>query len=407
MTIRISIEKLKEVLKFGLIFLASMNFSAKFFYFVFISLIVTLLTQRRFKIDLMSLCYLLLGSVMALYNAKEGILSMLRCLAPFCFYLVGLNLVPVFTDTDVNTQKQNDVQRLGYLLLVVVALGSFSHYLCNYLHNMGSSFGRNTNDIWTGQPMAATGQNALTCIMLGLSCSLLFAPPKKWHRIVAIAIIALILLYNLVLACRTPIIMLCILIAVGILYPQQDVKYSARLMKYLTYFCLMAALAVVVYAMNIGGVRDYLKDSILFSRLTRADLGLLKNSFRNNAKLIFISKMPEYPFGGIHLRPVYGYAHDLLLDAYDEYGIIVFILLIVILAVSLVQLFKLLRRTNYTESFKLSLLMIYCAIFMEFTVEPILMGMQWLFSCYCLLNGAMIGMNRAYHRYAHEELMDG
>lgn len=93
MRIKIEVEKIKEMLVLVLLFMASMNFNAKFFYFVFLSFLVVLVTQRCMVIDTVSIIYLLLCITMAIYNFGEGLLSMLRCFAPLCFYLVGLNLV--------------------------------------------------------------------------------------------------------------------------------------------------------------------------------------------------------------------------------------------------------------------------------------------------------------------------
>lgn len=403
MRIKIEVEKIKEMLVLVLLFMASMNFNAKFFYFVFLSFLVVLVTQRCMAIDTVSIIYLLLCITMAIYNFGEGLLSMLRCFAPFCFYLVGLNLVSDDPTAMPKIQKRNDPQKMGYSVLVTISLGSFSHYFLNYVYNLGFSLGRNTNDIWTGQIMAATGQNALACLMLGLACAMLFLPPRKRYRWVALAIISLMLIYNLVLSCRTLLVILGILLMVGMVYPKQNTKYGMQLLKYITYFALLCGVVMVLYALNIGGFRDYIQDSMLFSRFDGSITSLTDNESRSSAKLAFISHMINYPFGGCHMRKIYGYAHDLLLDAYDEYGIIVFLLMVVVLIISIVQLYVLLRRTDYSESFKLSLLLIYCAVLLEFTVEPILAGMPWLFSCYCLINGCTIGMSRAYIWNCHKE----
>ena len=99
------------------------------------------------------------------------------------------------------------------------------------------------------------------------------------------------------------------------------------------------------------------------------------------------------------MRARFGYAHDLLLDAYDEYGVVAFLLLVAILIQGGLQVYRLLRYSNYSGGFKLALLLIYVAILLEFWVEPILAGMQWLFACYCLINGCVTGMNLSERRY--------
>lgn len=406
MSIKIKPKKAGEILLLALLFFAAMNFGAKFFYFVFLSFFAILAMKRSLEVDTASVIYLILCVVMAIYHLPKGLLAILRCFAPFCFYLVGNNMVLGYSAEASKMQDQNNVQKRGFSILVVIALGSFSHYLLNYLYNLGSSLERNTNDIWTGQIMAATAQNALTCLMLGLSCAMLFLPPRKWHRWASALIIVLILEYNLVLSCRTLLVILGVLLLVGMLYPKQNTQYGMQLLKYLACFALLCGVVMVFYAFNIGGFRESIQNSLLFSRFDGSTAWLTDNESRSDAKLAFLSQMGNYPFGGCHMRRMYGYAHDLLLDGYDEYGVVVFLLLIVVLIISVVQLYTLLRKTNYSESFKLSLLLIYCAVFLEFTVEPILEGMPWLFPCFCLLNGCTTGMNRAYFRYYDKERIE-
>ena len=43
------------------------------------------------------------------------------------------------------------------------------------------------------------------------------------------------------------------------------------------------------------------------------------------------------------------------------------------------------------------------AILLEFLMEPILAGMQWLFACYCLINGCVVGMHMSYRRFKKGE----
>lgn len=146
--------------------------------------------------------------------------------------------------------------RESYRLLAVASLGSFTHYLLNYLYNRGASVGRNTNDIWSGQAMAATGQNALACLMLGLSCAMLFFPMKKWHRWPAAASIAVMLLYNMTLACRTMLVMLGILLLLVMLYPRKDTGYGMQLARNTIYTALLGGASAIVLALNPFGLRD-------------------------------------------------------------------------------------------------------------------------------------------------------
>ncbi len=386
-----------------LLFFAAMNFEAKFFYFLFVPFLLIIL-ECNCAVDAVTVVYFLLGLLMGIYNTDEGLKSVLRCFAPLCAYLIGLNLLSYNVHTKTNIQEDL-TQKRGFQILTVLASGSFSHYLLNFLYNLNSSIGRNTNDIWTGVPMAATGQNALTCLAFGLACALLFIPWRKWCRWPAIFSISIIMAYNLILSCRTPIIMLFVLILVCLFYPRKDMGYGAQLLKYLKWALLSIATIIAVYISNIGGLRDYIQKSPFILRLGGSVGFLTDNEARSTTKSIYFSQLINYPFGGCHMRAKYGYAHDLLLDAYDEYGLIAFFLLLIVLVVGLKQLYVLLRYTNYSESVKLAFLTTYTATILEFSVEPILTGMPWLLACFCMINGCVTSMNRRSFQYGEKGIL--
>lgn len=399
MNLRIEVSKIKNLLLYCLLFLAAMNFQAKFFYFVYFSLFLVVVTQKTLRIDRMSILYLVTCGIMAVYNHKEGMLAMLRCFAPFCFYLVGLNFISAFYRQGGAMETLGTVEMPGYRLLVAISAGSFAHYALNYLNNLGDSLGRNTIDIWSGARMAATGQNALACLMMGLSVSMLCLPRKQWHRITAIAVIALMLLYNLVLSTRTMIVILAALLLIGVCYPKKHVLSKKQRMRSAFTIGMIAAMVALVFLMNVGAIRDYIKDSLFFNRINGTIRSMFDNGTRTSIKLQFLKNMYRYPFGGMHMRAKFAYAHDLLLDGYDEYGVGVFALLIAMLIHGGLQVYKIVCRSAYSDYYKLALLLVYAAILLEFTVEPILAGMQWLFACYCLINGCITGLNRACYRY--------
>lgn len=386
----VKITKIRNIVVFALLFFAAMNFKASFFYFVFSAFLAFSVLEGRLFINNQSFIYLALGVLMAVYNADEGILSMIRCFAPFCFYLVGLNLT---IDSEKAPLELDYLQKQGYRVLAVISLGSFTHYVLNYLYNFNQQLGRNTNDIWSGLPMAATGQAALACLMLGLSVAMLYLPLKKWHRLGAVVAIALALLYNMILSGRTVVVILLLLLVVGFVYPKQG-KNTTKLQDLFVILGLLAAV-IGVFALNDENAEN---QANLIERFGTSFGDLISDGLRLEFKLPFLADMLKYPFGGLHLRDQYGYAHDLLLDGYDEYGVFGLGLLVAILITGSIQVYRALRYTSFRQEFKLALLLIEVALMMEFLVEPILAGMSWLFSCYCLTNGCITGMNRKYFK---------
>lgn len=396
---KINIDKFKQVIVYSLLFLAAMNFFAKFFYFAFASLIIILIIQRKLLVNFTCLIYTALGVLMAVYNADEGFMSMLKCLAYVALFLVGYNLMVVKAakKSVLFEYSHDEIQNNAYLLLVMIAGGSFTHYALNFIFNFDKFLTRNTIDIWSGEIMAATGQSALACLMLGLAVAMIFLPPNKLCRVLGIASVIVIFGYNLVLAGRTLIVISAVLVIVSLVFMRSALKTP------LAHFKLFVGIAVAVlvissiFIFNIGGIQEYIFESNLFERFDVFDSQVFDTD-RSNGKLSYIKNMLVYPFGGLNMRSQFGYAHDLLLDGYDEYGIFGLIFLIMILVTGLRELYKLLRYTTYSSKLKLALLCIYTAVLLEFCVEPILAGMPWLFSCYCLINGCITGMNLSYFR---------
>lgn len=397
---KVDIDKIKQIFVYAMLFFASMNFSAKFFYFAFASLIIVMVFQRKLMANATTLVYLALGGLMAIYNSSEGVLSMIRCFAAGAFYIVGINMttVRVARRSLMFGYDFKEVENTGYTALAVISAGSFTHYFLNFITNISGITGRNTIDIWSGQTMAATGQATLACLMLGFAVSMIFMPSKKISRVFGVAAILVMLWYNLVLAGRTMIVILIILFVIGIFYTRKALENSLERMKLFIGFSSVILVVFLLFAFNAGGIRDMMFKSNLFGRFESSFASLTEDALRATGKMSFLSNFYKYPFGGLNMRDEYGYAHDLLLDGYDEYGIFGFILLVAILVLGIVELYKLMSRTSYKHSFKIALLLIYVAMLLQFLVEPILAGMPWLFACFSLINGTVAGMNMSYSR---------
>ena len=407
----IRIKKIKDFTIYGLLFMAALNFQAKFFYFVFASLLLLYILQRKLIVAPESLFYLFLGVFMAVSNFFEGALSMIRCLAWVSFYWVGYNLV-VARITRYQTRIDYDpvvAEKSGFSILAIVSFGSFTHYVMNFIYNFSDSGSRNTNDIWTGKAMAATGQAALACVMCGFAVALIFAPRKKSQRILGVALIIAIMAYNLILACRSLLMIILILLIIGVLYLVKVKKTAYIRFKLFIVLSLIILILATLFTMNIFNIQDILLDSNLFERFNSGEVDSVSDTGRWYAKINFIKNGYRYPWGGLHLREQYGYAHDLWLDGYDEYGLLGFLFLAVITLLGIMELIKLVRKTQYSREFKLTVCCVYVAILIEFCVEPILEGMPWLFACFCLVNGCVTGMNIAYQKnngVRHENIAD-
>ena len=105
-------------------------------------------------------------------------------------------------------------------------------------------------------------------------------------------------------------------------------------------------------------------------------------------KMTYVKHLLAYPLGGGQLRNVTGvYAHELYLDAYNDAGILAYLVVILFAGSSFYSAFKAVRRGIVSGDLKLLILCVYLAIFIEFLLEPIMRGMPWLFCVFCFYSG--------------------
>lgn len=352
----------------------------------------------------MCVVYFALGILMSIYNAGSGMMAMLRCFSYGIMYIVGYNALITWTQTDHILERNKQIERKAYFLLIAIAFGSFSHFILNYIYNFGQNLGRNTNDIWTGEVMAATGQAALGCIMVGVSVAMILYPRKKYVRLLGTVVMLSMLAYNLILAGRTLLVIVGIVFAIGLLFVLVHVSnMKKRTCVFLKVF-LVVVVCIVLYQLNICGIQDVIMKSNLYLRFFGKNQLELAETGRTVARVYYLKHFLEYPFGGIHMREQFGYFHDLLFDAYDEYGLLSFLLLIVILLSGLREVYHFCVCKQRDVLIRLIFCCTYVSIMIEFCVEPIFAGMQWLFVCYCLINGCIARMNKMSYDCTRERL---
>ena len=364
---------------------ATMNLVNRYNYFVYIALIFFCLKpMRRFKLDAAPIILLfILGLSWMLFSTfTTG--SIFGLIKPFTYllcYMIGASMM----NDDDDYGKDKMPLKLFYIMVTAVSAGSMVHYLLNWIINVGSQ-DRNTMDIWTKAVMAATGQAALACLPLGLAVACLFIETNKKIKIASIITIILVLGYNLILSGRTLILMFLILLAAGFLHNfSMQKKGKIRLV-----IIIAAVIALLIYAYqsNLFNVRTYIEDSPIYQRFFNEDSSMeIDQDTRMEAKLYHLQNMGRYLFGGANIKKEFGYAHDILLDTYDEAGVFALIGIIGYLLVSFVHLLKCLKDKSLPFAFRNIVLCIYTVVYLDFMIEPILQGMPWLFATFCLIDG--------------------
>ena len=375
---------LRTLLVLLMIFMAALNVINRYYYFAFIAFILfASKSSRKYIVDGAVVSLLTLAISWAAFS-PDSTVSVFGLLKPFLyllFYVMGSALI----SGDTISKPQKTPLKLFYIVLVIIAAGTFLHYVLNWLININSSE-RNTIDFWTGDIMAATGQASLACIPLGVAVACIFSKNNKWIKIISCAVVLITMLYNLILAGRTLILMLILTAVAAFLY-------NLKMRKLVAIKIFVIALAVIilllfVYQTNLFGVKDFVERSIIYERFFGGKETIdVDEDQRMDRKIYHFENMHRFLFGGANIREEVGYSHDIIFDTHDEAGIFALIAILSYLITSVYRLIRCISNRNLPFVFRQIVLCTYVICYLEFMIEPILQGMPWFFACFCLIDG--------------------
>ncbi len=392
-TIRISARAVLNGVVMLLLFLATLNTINRYYYFIFIAFGLFLLRPGR-KVNLnaavIPLFILALSWVVFAPSATDSVFGPLKPFAYMLSYILGYSLL-----SDAEQAPDGALSfKPFYQLIGAVAAGPFVHYLLNWLKN-GNAEDRNTIDFWSNIALAATGQAALACLPLAVAVACLFIKVGKGLKFVSIVALGAILLYNLILAGRTLLVLLVIVVAVAFLY-----RLLYRKGRFWAIALMAVTIAAILFAFraNVFGIRDFVESSALYTRFFgKFGMGVTEDG-RLDRKLFFLNNLMDYPFGGAHMRSYVGYAHDIFLDTFDEAGVFALLAVVAYIFMSLGRMLRCIFDKAISFEFRMVVLCVYVVLYVEFMVEPILQGMPWLFAAFCLIDGYVARLLAARQR---------
>lgn len=371
------------------LFCTTLNIFNRYFIFLFMAVVVFCLYTQRIVAN-HSVLLLMIYAVSLLLMAPTFNTSVFALLKPFLVpfsFIIGYGIFAKEYVSASNEKKFNS----AITLLVVLAAGGLVHYLLNWSINLDVT-DRQTKDFWSGEVLMPTNQAAMACLALGVSMATLLSRPKLRYWLMAAAALLAILGYNMILSGRTLILMTLIALLVAVLYSMRNNRRGRAIL--LVSVVLFAVAAVWAYNANAFGLRSFIEESALFGRFTGEYGQELSEDTRLDNKMGYLRDMINYPFGGAHLREMYGYAHDLFLDSFDEAGWIAGLAIVIYVCVSVVRLFKFLKRKHIPFMVRQLFLCTYLVVYMEFFVEPVLQASPWLLSGFCALDGCVCAMLR-------------
>lgn len=368
------------------LFLGAMNFITRYYYWFFIAFFLFCLLVKKIRLD-GSLIWLLGLSLSILLFSKGATDSITNMLKPFVYplcYLMGSGLLKHYKT---NSEKETN-ENLIVKVLIILALGLLVHLLLNLFTNIGS-VDRNTVDFWTKDTLSATGQTALSCLPIAMICACLFLKTKKWHKILAIIGLLLIMYYGLVLASRTIFVFIILEILFIVAYRFFTSKQKNNyIIKVIVFLGVAICGVALVYNLNLFNIKTIVMESNFYERFFGKWAGDIRSDKRFEYKILYLRNMWGNFLGGGNIYDSFKvYAHDLFLDTYDYAGIFALMSVVGYIIISFKRFWKCLKDKNTAFSFRLIVSCVYVIFYLEFMIEPILLGMQWLFALFCVFDG--------------------
>lgn len=366
-----------------LLFLASLNFVTRYYYWNYIAFAFFLLTPRcQIRVNVSSLFLFILAVSMLIFdpNSRNGLTDMIKPFVFFVAYTIGMGLS---TGRENHETKTKEVERIIY----VCAFGALFHFILNLLLNI-NSLERDTIDVWTDTVLSATGQASLASMCVGIVAALLFSDRVRRTKIIAVVLVSIIVLYNLILAGRTLLFMMVIVFIIAFFYQIHNKKLKAG--KALLLLFITGAILVIVYNFDLFGIKTIFEVSNFYTRFSGQNGYGLFDDPRLDYKSVYLGHLFDYPLGGLNIRSEYGfYAHDLYLDTYDQYGVFAGVAILGYVVSSLVRMVRCLRFSTIPFNTKQLILCVYIAMNMQFMVEPVMQGMPAYLVSYCLVDGVV------------------
>lgn len=372
----------------GLVFLGAANFANRYYYWTFFSFLLLLILKKTiFRIDLSFVMLMILGMSIVIFdnNSWNHVTDLIKPFSYVISYVIGYNMLISYADREFAIIEE---QWRKFVLILVA--GNLFHLVLNWSINIGITE-RNTIDYWKKDILSATGQMAIACLIIGCACAYLFMENKKLYKILAIIALIAILSYNLILAGRTVIVLIFIMLLVAYCY----YMICSSNLKYKIYIsigiCIILLLIIVSYRLNVFDIKTIVEKSNLYLRFFGEFGQKIGMDKRFDYKKEYMSLLVKYPFGGNNILTKVGkYAHDLYLDAYDEAGIFAFGSLVIYVVMTVKNLIEVLRCRTMSFETRQLMLCTYAVLYIEFMIEPILIGEPWLFATFCLINGATV-----------------
>lgn len=373
--------------------LALMNLFSTGSYMLFICCIIFIIVDNRIVFDsniVILLLFALFYFVFKLFNYNSSVLpnivSSVRILVFPLSYIFGYQI-----KKNRGESSGNDYLSIVIFFSVAIALHGFLNFFYTLVTNGILGFGTGKYlDLFTGEATSSTGQTAYYYLLFSISGMIFWGNTKKTLKLFVTACALFALFHSVLCGVRISIVLFFASFFIGLLIRIRKERGISNFFKALFSLIIVMLCIVFIYKINLFNIQKVYRSSYLYYRLhSNYAIGFLQDD-RFARKAIYLRNLLRYPFGGLNIRQGMqtGYAHGLLLDTYDDVGIVPTLLLTVYAASLLVRLIK---KTIKNRDVNVSIFCgsLFLCLLIVFFTEPIIESCPLFFAAICAIDGIM------------------
>lgn len=321
-------------------------------------------------------------------------LSFLAFTYNYTIYCVAGLFIPMAYYIGSNIKNRNNTKELIYLISYSQAF----HLVLNFIYELatrGIIIMRKMNhyDIWTKDILSTTALATNIIMLIGCIVYIFLYEKEKKYKNVGISLFVVVMIYNIALGRRTPLLILGIVLITGLYL--DEIKYKIKSINSKTYKSILLVLLGcigligVIYFFNIFGLKEIINSLNIIDKL-------FKDGFHSDRLDLFVQAIklaPYHLWGKQEISNIIGiYVHDLWMDTYDYAGIITYLLL-VIHTIYFINIFIIvIKRNNIDNKYKVLFITLFVAITIQMLLEPIMSGSSIFLIMTILIEAALEGM---------------
>lgn len=356
-----------------LIFLACFNFIGRgpvvFFVFCLYAIFKTKgVRWNRTCILYLSLSIFAVIASIIYFDTNEVVKSLMY----FLSFIAGYRLVTISKEDAFLIRQLVFFATLGF-----IAYLAFVGYLNIIVLGHTAGFRLMVNP-WNGVETPATIFGLLACVPISYSFYCFFCQKNNILKLLGVVFLVIALWVNMETATRTPFVLMGVVYAVMflVLFKTQNRRSSVKVV-------LLIALVVVLW--NAFFFTD-LSKTILFERFSENRL----ESSRWDIMKVYLDHMWEYPWGGGFVEKNYHtMSHNFLQEAYDTYGVLFALPLLLVFAGVFVRFIRL-AAAKWKNRVSLLFLSLYIGVFLQLMMEPVIVGYPQLIWVYFMVDGFVV-----------------